>query len=187
VTRRFVSPRKVRSPSGKSSGDLTFWFVRQIVGSHSNEGDNCIVLVVVINTLFWNCMFPWYIYLPNYVSTETLTNEWMIPSGTTCTSTDIILTSNYPGKLLLWDRNNEVRLYVCSLLFCVSMVSCLGWLTWMGMVFNVAFNNISVISVLLAEKTAVPGENHPPVTNHWQTLSYNVESSTPRHERDSKW
>ena len=96
------------------------------------------------------------------------------------------ITSNYPGKRLLWDRYNEVRLYVCSLLFCVSMVSCLGWLTWMGMVFNVVFNNISVITVLLAEKTAVPGENHRPVTNHWQTLSHNVESSTPRHERDSK-
>jgi hypothetical protein len=28
-----------------------------------------------------------------------------------------------------------------------------------------------------------PGENHQPVTSHWQTLSHNVVSSTPRHER----
>ena len=41
------------------------------------------------------------------------------------------------------------------------------------MVFNVTFNNISVISwlsVLLMEETGVPGENHRPVTSHWQTF-----------------
>jgi len=45
------------------------------------------------------------------------------------------------------------------------------------MVFNATFNNISVISwrsVLLMEKTGGPGENHRPVTSHWQTLSHNV-------------
>ena len=30
-----------------------------------------------------------------------------------------------------------------------------------------------------------PGKNHWPVASHWQTLSHNVVSSTPRHERDS--
>jgi hypothetical protein len=37
------------------------------------------------------------------------------------------------------------------------------------MVFNAAFNNISVISwrsVALVEKNWVPGENHRPVANH---------------------
>ena len=56
-----------------------------------------------------------------------------------------------------------------------------GWF----MVLNATFNNISVISwrsVLLVEET---GENHRPVTSHWQTLSHNVVSSTPRHERGS--
>jgi len=51
------------------------------------------------------------------------------------------------------------------------------------MVFNATFNNISVISwqsVLLVEETEVPGENHRPFASHWQTLSYNVVSSTPR-------
>jgi hypothetical protein len=40
------------------------------------------------------------------------------------------------------------------------------------MVFNVTFNNISAISwrsVLLAEETGVPGENHRPVASHRQT------------------
>jgi len=56
------------------------------------------------------------------------------------------------------------------------------------MVFNATFNNISAIlwwSVLMVEETGEPGENHRPATSHWQTLSYNVVSSTPHHERDS--
>ena len=58
----------------------------------------------------------------------------------------------------------------------------------MYMVFNVIFNNISILSlrsVLLMEETGVPGENYRPVTSHWQTLSYNVVSSTPRYQRNS--
>jgi hypothetical protein len=35
------------------------------------------------------------------------------------------------------------------------------------------------------EETGVPEENYRPVASHCQTLSHNVESSTPRHERDS--
>jgi hypothetical protein len=45
------------------------------------------------------------------------------------------------------------------------------------MVFNAIFNNISVIFV---KESGVPGENHIPSTSHWQTLSDNVVSSTPR-------
>ena len=54
------------------------------------------------------------------------------------------------------------------------------------MAFSATFNNILVISwrwVLLVEGTGVPGENHRPVASHWQTLSHNVVSSTPRHEQ----
>jgi hypothetical protein len=54
--------------------------------------------------------------------------------------------------------------------------------------FNATFNNIAVISwgsVLLVEETGGSWENHQPVARHWQTLSHNVVSSTPRHERDS--
>ena len=42
-------------------------------------------------------------------------------------------------------------------------------------VFNTTCNVISVIewrSVLLSEETGCPGENHPPVASHWQTLSH---------------
>jgi len=50
------------------------------------------------------------------------------------------------------------------------------------MVFNATINNISVISwrlVLLVEGTGVPWENHRPAASHGQTVSHNVESSTP--------
>ena len=54
------------------------------------------------------------------------------------------------------------------------------WWFLLGLLmFNATFNNISAISrlsVLLVEET---GENH------WQHLSHNVVSSTPRHERRS--
>ena len=58
-------------------------------------------------------------------------------------------------------------------------------LVWF-MVFNTTFSNISVISwwsVLLVEETGVHGENYWSVASHWQTLSHNVVSSTPRHEQ----
>ena len=51
------------------------------------------------------------------------------------------------------------------------------------MALNTTFNNISVISwrsVLLVDETWVPRENHRPAAIHWQTLSHNVVSSTPR-------
>jgi hypothetical protein len=48
---------------------------------------------------------------------------------------------------------------------------------FMVMMLNAISNNISLISwrsILLTGETSVPGENHQPVTSHWQTLSYNV-------------
>jgi hypothetical protein len=45
-------------------------------------------------------------------------------------------------------------------------------------VFNI--NHISLQSVLLVEETGVPGKNPRPVAGHWQALSHNVVSSTPR-------
>ena len=76
-----------------------------------------------------------------------------------------------------------------KLLFnCQKMIGKVNNNWFMFMVFNATFNNISVISwwsVLLVEETGVPGENHRHVASHWQTLSHNVVSSKPRHERDS--
>jgi len=57
------------------------------------------------------------------------------------------------------------------------------------MVFNVTFNNISVLSWwsdLLVKETGILRENHRPVVSHRQTLSLNGVSSTPRHERDGQ-
>ena len=50
------------------------------------------------------------------------------------------------------------------------------------MVFNVTFNILIIPwrSVLLVEETGIPAENHRPAASHWQTLSHNVVSSTPR-------
>jgi len=56
------------------------------------------------------------------------------------------------------------------------------------MVLNATFNNISAISwqsVLLVEETGVPEKNNRSDASHWQNFSYNVASSTPRHEQDS--
>jgi hypothetical protein len=35
------------------------------------------------------------------------------------------------------------------------------------------------------EDTGVPGKNHWPAASHWETLSHNVVSNTPRHEQYS--
>ena len=56
------------------------------------------------------------------------------------------------------------------------------------MVFNVTYNNISVISwrsVYLEEETRILGENYRPVSSRLHTLSHNAASSTPRQERYS--
>ena len=58
----------------------------------------------------------------------------------------------------------------------------------MVIMFNVTFNNISVISwqsVLLVEETVVPRENQQPDTSHRQFLLHKVVSSTPCHEQNS--
>jgi hypothetical protein len=51
--------------------------------------------------------------------------------------------------------------------------------------FQQYFSLISCRSILLVEETIVSGENHWPAASHWQTLSHNVVSSTPRHEQGS--
>ena len=58
----------------------------------------------------------------------------------------------------------------------------------MVMVFNVTYHTISVISwrsALMVKGTGVPRENHRPVASYSQTLTHNVVSSKPLHERDS--
>jgi hypothetical protein len=45
--------------------------------------------------------------------------------------------------------------------------------------FQQHFNYIMAISFI---GDGVPRENYRPVVSHWQTLSHNVVSSTPRHK-----
>jgi hypothetical protein len=53
--------------------------------------------------------------------------------------------------------------YMVSGLLCLTPISVISWR-----------------SVLLVEEIGVPGENHWTAASHWQTLSHNVVSSTPR-------
>jgi hypothetical protein len=49
---------------------------------------------------------------------------------------------------------------------------------------NSTFTSVSAISWCV-EETGLPGETHPHVASHRQTLSHNVVSSTPCHEQGS--
>jgi hypothetical protein len=91
------------------------------------------------------------------------------------------------ATILLWINSVTrmiLKFYLLKLI--QNILKCLKWNVKMGlwvMVFNATFNNISVISlqsVLLVEETGVPRENHRPAASHWQALSHNVVSSTPR-------
>ena len=80
-----------------------------------------------------------------------------------------------------------VSLNLSSSVFRPQQSLCIRELGWV-VVFNVTFNNISVIlcrSVLLAEAIGVPGKTPRLTASHWQTLSHDIVSSTPRHQRDS--
>ena len=102
----------------------------------------------------------------------------------TCIPTNVIYRSHYVFNDLRRERALSLYWYWWNCwvsLFKLFFYSVGGGV--MDMVFNATFNNILVISwrwVLLVEETGEPGENHWPVASHWQTLSYNVVSSTPR-------
>ena len=88
-----------------------------------------------------------------------------------------------------FQRTVELNSYSfkCNMHKCMQFI--ISWLIgFRFMVFNATFNNISVISwwsVLLVRETGAPKENPRPVASHWQTLSHNFVSSTPRHEWNS--
>ena len=92
---------------------------------------------------------------------------------------------------MLWVHINNYSVYIRNVNTCsytivwyrkiLTFFSCLVWVRFM--IFNATFINISVIlwpSVLLVEKTSVPGGHHRPVASHWQTLSHNVVLRPPR-------
>ena len=60
------------------------------------------------------------------------------------------------------------------------------WRKWQALAKSLPLSTIfqlSRLSILLVEETGVPWENHQPVASHWQTLSHNAVSSTPRLNR----
>jgi hypothetical protein len=49
--------------------------------------------------------------------------------------------------------------------------------------YQLIWNNMSM---LYTHRLTFCRENHRPVANHWQAISHNVVSSSPRHAPDSK-
>ena len=97
----------------------------------------------------------------------------------------VIILTYYNLKRIIWN-NSKILLHHVNEVWLGSFSPMYSGVY----MFNSTFNNISVISwrsILLAEETEVPRENHRPVGNHWQTLSHNVISSTPRHAWDSNF
>jgi len=129
---------------------------------------NRIILTALNWAIFWSIILKFQIILQFFLSNSVYV-YWGIDGYHfpirlwTCAVGVIILLSILSFKRWWWLMVYDVRVMV--------------------MVFNATFNNISVISwrsALSVEETGVPGENHRPVANHWQTLSHNVVSSTPR-------
>ena len=95
----------------------------------------------------------------------------------------------YTGINSEWDKhrleiteviysNNILSSYILKKWNCCVIYDGIYWSTTIirvrVMVLNSTFNNISVI---LAEESGVPKENHRPAKSHWQTWLHNVLSS----------
>ena len=117
---------------------------------------------MTLHCIFW----PPFQFLQHLLNTVCIVEKQRLPIYNIFY---VWLESQFP---IFLDEHFMEKLYIWS------------WLMYKGrvMVFNAAFNNISVISwqsVLFVEETGVPEEYHWPATSHWQTLSHNVVSSTP--------
>ena len=75
---------------------------------------------------------------------------------------------------------SQVSLFVG---FLISWISLPTKTTEIGIPRIKVISQYIVVVILFVEETRVPGENHRPVTSHWQTLSHNVVSSTLRLSR----
>ena len=96
----------------------------------------------------------------------------------------VLVSKGYPFFLFFFIR----FWYLILKLFRQGGIVCYNSL-WLGevrvrvRVINTTFNNVSVISwwsVLWVGKPELHGENHGHAASHWQTLSHNVLTTTPR-------
>ena len=83
-------------------------------------------------------------------------------------------------EIVLWTF--QYKYYNYCYLLCTTCTPAMVRISVRVVVFDATYN-ISVISwrsVLLVKETWLPDGNHGPTASHWQTLSHNVVSSTPR-------
>ena len=101
----------------------------------------------------------------------------MLPKTCPLFKTNMLLILQISILTTSFMPSNNITFIVYCLLVCL-------------MVLNISFNNISVISwrsSLLVEESGEPGENHGPVSRHWQTLSHNVVHLYLIEIRTRKW
>jgi hypothetical protein len=95
-----------------------------------------------------------------------------------------------PHPWVIWEIKRWLRHmdhYIVNVTLNILGITSTIYIRWVWVKFRMFQQYFSyfVGSVLLIEETGVPGEKHRPVASHWQTLSHNVVSSTPRHQQDS--
>ena len=96
------------------------------------------------------------------------------------------------GTFFKWSCLQEVITSKWKILYCFAYHHCLGcrvdyWELglWCITSLSTIFQLFRLNQFYRWRKPEYPEKTHQPVTSHWQTVSHNVVSSTPRHEQDS--
>jgi hypothetical protein len=135
------------------------------------------VLCFVGHCLSSPLFFLWPLCCLSFIDLQLLVTPLVSSNSSyffSCVTSWNMISTRYPihnGKIALYIIICYKFVYFFIYILFVLIHLSLVWFK----VFNAIFNNISVISwqsVLLVKETGVPGENHRPVTSHWQTLSH---------------
>ena len=105
--------------------------------------------------------------------------KWFLPS---ISIVDISLTIFEYMNLnrLYLKRTHQTSIVIISLMIMCCINRCVWWGVVYGMVFNVTYNNMSVISwrsILFGGGNRSTRINHRPVASYWQSVLHNVVSS----------